>query len=86
MLVLPVAENLNKLLQDGRLAAVALLGVLSRIVVMAVNITVVFVVAVLGAKYGRAERTCKVIDMILSFQGGDVRATERTTALVTEQA
>jgi hypothetical protein len=51
MLVLSISENLNKLLQDGRLAPITPLGELGRIMVMAVNVSVMFVVAILSAEY-----------------------------------
>ena len=46
MLVLPIAEDFDKLLQDRCLAAVAALGELGRIVVVAVDAAFVFIVAV----------------------------------------
>lgn len=52
VLVLAVPEDLDKLLQNGGLAAVAALRELGRIMVVAVDISVVFVVAVLGAEDG----------------------------------
>lgn len=55
MLVLPIAENLHKLLKDGRLAAIAPLRKLSGVVVVAVDVAIMLVVAVLGAKDGRTE-------------------------------
>lgn len=55
VLVLPIAENLHKLLEDGRLAAIAPLRELSGVVVVAVDVPVVLVVAILGAKDGRTE-------------------------------
>jgi hypothetical protein len=53
---------------------------------MAVNIALVFVIAVLGSKDGIAEGACKVVDVILSVQSCYVRAAKRTAALMTEQA
>lgn len=55
MLVLPIAENFHKLLEDGRLAAIASLRKLSGVVVVAIDIAIMLVVAVLGAKDGRTE-------------------------------
>lgn len=52
MLVLTVPEYLDKLLQNGGLAAVAALCELGGIMVVAVDISVMFVVAVLGSKNG----------------------------------
>ena len=46
MLVLPVAEDFDELLQDRCLAAVAALSELGRVVVVAVDAALVFIVAV----------------------------------------
>ncbi len=59
MLVLAVPEDLDKLLEDGRLAAATPLGELCRVVVVAVDVAVVLVVAVRGPKYGRAQEQVK---------------------------
>ena len=53
MLILTVSEYLDKLLENGRLAATTTLGVLRRIVVMAVDMSVVLVVAILSAEDSR---------------------------------
>jgi hypothetical protein len=50
VLVLPVAKDLDKLLKNCRVASVALLGELGGIVVVAVNLGIMLVVAVLGAE------------------------------------
>lgn len=50
MLVLPVAKDLDKLLKYCRVTSIALLGELSRVVIVAVNLGIVLVVAVLGAE------------------------------------
>lgn len=55
MLVLPIAENFHKLLEDSRLAAIASLRKLSGVVVVAVDVAIMLVVAVLSAKNGRTE-------------------------------
>lgn len=55
MLVLPIAENFHKLLEDSRLTAIASLRKLSGVVVVAVDVAIMLVVAVLGAKDGRTE-------------------------------
>lgn len=54
MLVLPIAEDFDKLLQDGGMAAVASLGKLSRVMVAAVDVAVVLIVAILSTKDRRA--------------------------------
>lgn len=52
MLVLTVPEYLDKLLENGGLTAVTALCELGGIMVVAVDISVMFVVAVLGSKDG----------------------------------
>jgi hypothetical protein len=86
VLVLAVSEDFNKLLEDCRLAAIAALGKLGRVVVVAVHLAVVLVVAVLGAKDGRAEGAGEVVNMILSLQGGDVGPSQGAAALVAKEA
>jgi hypothetical protein len=51
VLVLAVAEYLDKLFEDGSLAAAAALCKLGRVVVVAVDLAIVLIVAVLGAKH-----------------------------------
>ena len=53
MLILAIAENLNELLEDSGLAAVTSLSELGRVMIMAVNFSFVFVVAVLSTEYCR---------------------------------
>ena len=65
VLILAVAKNLNKLLEDCSLAAIAPLCVLRRVVVVAVHISFVLLVAVLGSKDGWAKGTCKMVDVVL---------------------
>jgi hypothetical protein len=72
VLVLSVAEDLDKLLEDSRLAAIAPLGKLGRVVVVTVDMSIVFVVAVLGAKDGGTEGAGEMINMILVVEGGYV--------------
>jgi hypothetical protein len=51
MLVLPISENLDKLLENCGVTSVATLRKLSGVVEMAVDFALVFVVGVLGAKH-----------------------------------
>lgn len=67
VLVLAITEDLDKLLKNCRLTSVALLGKLGGIVVVAVNLAIVFVVAVLGTEHGRAERAGEVVDVVLAL-------------------
>jgi hypothetical protein len=86
VLVLAVAEDLDELLEDGGLASIAALGELGRVVVMAVNLAIVLVVAVLGAEYCRAQGACEVVDVILALERGNVGPPQCAAALMAEQA
>lgn len=50
MLILSISEDLDKLLKNCRLTSVALLSKLGGVMIMAVNLSIVFVVAVLSTK------------------------------------
>lgn len=54
MLILAVSEYLDKLLENGGLAATTALSVLRRIMVVAVDVAIVLVVAILSAEDSRA--------------------------------
>ena len=86
MLVLSVAENLDKLFEDGGMAAVTPLGELGRVVVVAIDVAIVLVVAVLRAKDGRAEGTGEVLHVVLAVERSYVGAAEGTTTLEAEEA
>ena len=83
MLVLAVSEDFDKLLQNCSLAAVTSLRILRRVVIVAVDLSFVFIVAVLSAKDCRAYRAGKMLDMVFSIKCGDVRSTKRTSAFET---
>ncbi len=85
MLVLTVPEDLDKLLEDGSLTPAAALSELCGIVVVAVDVAIVLVIAVLGSKHGRAQGASKVVDVVLAFEGGDVRPPQRAAALMAQQ-
>ena len=85
VLVLAVPEDLDELLEDGSMAAAAALGELGGVVVMAVDMAIVFVIAVLGAKHGRAQGASEVVDVILAFEGGDVRPPQGSAALMAQE-
>lgn len=55
MLVLPISENLDKLLEDCSVTSMATLRKLSRVMEMAVDFALMFVVGVLGAKHRGAD-------------------------------
>lgn len=85
MLVLAIAVDLDELLEDGCLAAVAALGKLGRVVIVAVNATFMLVVAVRGAEHGGTYRAGEVLDVVFALEGGNVRAAEGLSALVAQQ-
>ena len=66
MLVLSIAENFDELLQDRRLATIAPLCKLGRIVIVAVHTALVLVVAVRSPKNRGTDRTCEMLDVVLS--------------------
>jgi len=86
MLVLTVAENLDKLFQDSSLTAVTALSELGRVVEMTVDLALMFVIRVLGTKDSRADRTCEVFDMVFAFQCRDVGPTKSTTTFMAQKA
>jgi hypothetical protein len=51
VLILPVSENLDELLEDGVVTTMTSLGKPRRVVIVAVDISLVLVIAVLRAKY-----------------------------------
>lgn len=73
VLVLTVTEDLDKLLKNCRLTTVALLRELGGVMVVAVDLPIVFVVAVLRAEDGRTEGAREVVDVVFSLQGRDIR-------------
>ena len=52
---------------------------------MAVDLALMLVVGVLCTKHRRTHRAGKMLDMIFTVQGRNIRASQGTTALVTEQ-
>lgn len=82
VLVLTVPEDLDELLKNGGLAAIAALRELGGIVIVAVHLAVVLVVAVLGAEYGGAQGAGEVIDVVFALEGCDVGPSQRSAALM----
>lgn len=85
VLILSIPKYLDKLLEDSCLAAIAPLGEPCRIVVMAENVALMFVVAVLGAKDGGTDGAGEVLDVVFPVQGGDVGSSQSTSAGVTQE-
>jgi hypothetical protein len=72
VLVYAIPEDFHELFQDGRLTSIALLRKFRRVVVVAVHAAFMFVVRILGAENGRANRAGKVLNVVLSVQRCDV--------------
>lgn len=72
MLILTIAEYFHKLLEDCCLAAIASLSELCRVMVVAVNLAIMLIIAVLGAKYRWTHRTGKMIYVILAIKCCDI--------------
>ena len=82
MLVLTVPEYLHKLLQDCRLTAITPLSVLGRVVIVAIDFTLVLVVAVLGTEDGGAHGASEMLNMIFAVESGDVGTTKSTPTFI----
>lgn len=85
VLVLAIAEDFDELLEDGRLAAVAALCELGRVVVVAVDAALVLIVAVRGAEDGGADGAGEVLDVVFAVEGGDVGAAQGLATVEAEQ-
>lgn len=85
MLVFPISKYLNKLLQDCRLTACTSLCELSRVVIVTKHLIIMFIVAILGPKDRWTRGAGKMLYMVFSIQGGNIRSTESTSALVAEK-
>ena len=67
MLVLAISKNLDKLLQDRGVTAITPLRELGGVVIMAINLSFVLVVRVLGAKDGRTDRASEMLNVIFAI-------------------
>lgn len=85
MLVLTVPKDLDKLFKNGNLASVAALRILRGVVIVAINIPVMLVVAVLSAKHRRAQAAGEVIDVVFTVKSGDVGPSKCAAAVVTKK-
>lgn len=72
MLILAIAKDFDKLFENCCLTAIAALSEFSRVVVVAVYISLMFVVAVLSTKDGRAYGAGKMFNMVFAVERGDV--------------
>lgn len=85
MLVLTISVDLYKLFQDRVLATMTSLSELCRIVVMAVDVALMLVVAILGAENGRANGACEMLDMIFAVECCDVGGSQGLTTSIAEK-
>jgi len=83
VLILPIAVYFHKLLENCCLAAIAALRKLCRIMVVAVNVTVVLIIAVLRTKYCGTQGAGKMVDVVFAVQSCDVGTAQSSAALVT---
>lgn len=72
MLILAIAEDLNKLLENGRMASITSLRKLCGVVVMAVHLPIVLIVTILCAEHSWAYRAGEVIDVVFPIQSCDI--------------
>lgn len=72
MLILPIPEDFNKLLQDGNLTPITALRELGGVMVMTIHVTIMLIITVLSAENGVAEGACEVVDMVLAVQCGNI--------------
>ena len=85
MLILAISIYFHELLQNRGLAAVALLCESCRVVIVAINVPLMFVIAVRGAKDGRAHRTSEVLNVVFPVESGNVRASQCLPASIAQQ-
>ncbi len=85
VLVLAVPKDLDKLLEDSSVAAITSLSEMRRVVVVAVDLAIMLVVAVLRTENCRTDRAGEVFNVILSIDSRDVRPTQRATTLMAEK-
>lgn len=85
MLVLAITEDLDKLLENGGMTSMAPLCKLGRIVEMAVDLALVFIVGVLCTEDRWAHGAGEMLNVVLAIQGCNVGATESTTTLVAQK-
>lgn len=68
VLVLSISEYFNELFQDRGLTAAASLGELGRVMVMAINLAIMLIIAVLSTEYCWAKGAGEVIDVVFAIE------------------
>lgn len=85
MLVLAIAENLDKLFEDGGLAAITSLCELGGVVIVTVDHTIMLIVAILCSERRWAHRASEMFDVIFAFECCDVGSSQSSTAIEAKQ-
>lgn len=67
MLIDAIPEDLDKLFEDRRLAAITFLRKSGGVVIVTIHIAFVLVVAIRGAENRWADAACEMLDVILSI-------------------
>lgn len=80
MLDAAIPKDLDELLEDGSMAASALLSEACGVVVVTIYGAFVLVVGVGGAEDGRANGAGEVLNVVLAVEGGDVGAAKGAMA------
>ena len=84
MLILSIAKDFHKLFENGGMASMTSLRELGGIMEMTVHLALMFVIRILRPKHRGTYGARKVFNVVLAFQGRNIRATERTTTLMAE--
>jgi hypothetical protein len=85
MLILAISKNLNELLQDSIMTSMTSLREPSGVMIVAIYVSIMFVVAILGAEYGWTCGASKMLNMVFPIQGGDVGSTQCISARVAQK-
>ena len=72
VLILSIPEDFDELFQDRSLTSIAALSELSGVVIVTIDLSIVLVVAILGAKYRRAHRASEVVNVVFPVKGCDI--------------
>ena len=85
VLVFAISENLDELFENCIVAAMASLSESRRVMVMAVYVSVVIIVAILGTEYGWTDGASEMLNVVFTVEGGYVGSTESVPARVTDE-
>jgi len=85
MLIDAITEQLHELLKYRFVAPATFLCEARAVMVMAIDGAFVLIIAILSAEDGRTDRTSEVLDVVLTFERGDVRASKGASAIIAEK-